>query len=80
MSLHQVPPTVRNDQPQRTTYTSNVTSVPIHTLTGRDPDETESPLTGTLDSTSEVQMATTKYSKPPSGKFKFSLIHLRELF
>ena len=55
----------------RITYTSNVTTVATHTLSGRDsvnqPDETESSLTDTLGT---AKVPTPNYSKRPSGKFK----------
>ena len=49
-------------------YTSNVTTVPAHTLTGRDsvrPDESP---------TNTLIVADLNYSKRPSGKSKFSPI------
>ena len=60
----------------RTTYTSNVTTAPTRTLSGRDPDETESSLTDTFKvaETSEVATPKYRYSKRPFGKFKFSPI------
>ena len=68
-SLRQVFPTKRNAEADRTTtYTSNVTSAPTHTLTGRDPDETE------FSPTDALAVAENCSSKRPSSKFKFSLI------
>ena len=74
MSLRQGLPTNRNAEADRTTYTSNVTTTPTHNLSGRDPNETRSSLTDTLDIAEASEVTTTKYSKRSSGKFKFSPI------
>ena len=68
------------------TYTSNVTTAPTHRMTarnvsvpvlsGRDsvmvPDETRSSLTDILGVAETSEVATPRYSKRPSGNFKFS--------
>jgi hypothetical protein len=59
------------------TCTSNVTTAPAHTLSGRDsvrqPNETESSLklTDTLGvaETSKIETSSPNYSKRPSGRF-----------
>ena len=82
MSLRRLLPTNRNAEaastrsPLENTYTSNDTiqsSVP-----GRDsvmlPDETKSKLTDTLGDVVETsEVASPRYSKRPSHKFKFSV-------
>ena len=62
-----------NAKADQTTNTSNVTtpSTRTGTLSGRDPDETESSLTDTLAVAETLEVATSKYSKRLSGKFKF---------
>ena len=73
MTERRVLPTNRNAEADRTTNTSNVTTTPTHTLTGRDP---ESSLTDIFNiaETSEVATPKYRYSKRPFGKFKFSPI------
>ena len=71
MSLWRFPPTnsnaeadlstLENDRPP--TYTSNVTSAPAHTLSGRDPDEA----TNTLSVAETSKAATPNYSEHQSG-------------
>ena len=55
-------------------YSSNVTTALSHTLSGRDSvnNETKSTLTDTLGVAETSEVATPKYSKCQSGKFKFS--------
>ena len=65
--------TNRNAEADRTN-TSNVTMAPTHTLSGRDPNETEFSLEDTLGVAETSKLAPSKYSKRASGKFKFSPI------
>jgi hypothetical protein len=79
MSLRRFLPTNRkaeanqkNDIRPPTTYTSNVTTTPTHTLPGRD---SESSLTDTLGVAETSEVATPNYSKRPSGKFNFTFVY-----
>ena len=74
MSLRRFVPTNRNaeadqsslENARTTTFTSNVTTVPTHNLSGRDPVETASSLMDSLG------VADPNYGEHPSGNFKFS--------
>ena len=63
MSLRRFPPTNRNSE----AYTSNVTTVPTHNLSGRDPESAEYSHADTLGAVGASQATSnSSYSKRPS--------------